>query len=148
MKKLISILTLSFVLFPGCAVAKAPIDTASVFYHTNEVRTVLKIPLLTQSAVLDKVAQDKLEDMKKNKYFSHTSPKGLTFTYWMKQEGYSYRTAGENLSKASGDAQQTVNAWVGSPAHLRNLVDKDFTEVGIATDDILVVQIFGTRLGN
>ena len=118
---------------------------------TNEQRETEKIGDLKFNAILAKAAELKAEDMAAKGYFSHNSPDGKTPWYWLKQVGYVYSYAGENLAVNFFDSQDVVDAWMKSPTHRANLLNEHFTEIGIATakgtyegrDGIFVVQFFG-----
>lgn len=118
---------------------------------TNERRETERVGDLKYSEILARAAQLKAEDMAEKGYFSHNSPDGKNPWYWLKQVGYTYTYAGENLAVNFFDSEEVVNAWMNSPTHRANLLNDKFTEVGIATargtydgrDGIFVVQFFG-----
>lgn len=97
---------------------------------TNEVRKKHDRSLLAVSQKLDSSAQLKADDMAKKEYFAHNEGT-KSLTSWLRAVGYSYRAAGENLAVGFSSAEDIVNAWVDSPTHYSNLVDKDFTEFGV-----------------
>ena len=41
--------------------------------------------------------------------------------------------AGENLAVNFSDSQDVTNAWMNSPEHRANILNGDFTQIGIAT---------------
>jgi hypothetical protein len=119
--------------------------------ETNSSRQSENISALKESPLLDAAAQMKAEDMAAKGYFAHVSPQGLAPWYWMKQVGYNYTYAGENLAINFSDSEDVIKAWLNSPAHRENLLSQHFTEIGIATargtyegrDTIFIVQMFG-----
>lgn len=119
---------------------------------TNESRLANNEAPLLRSELLDKAANLKAENMAEEKYFAHTSPKGITPWYWFKQVGYSFLYAGENLAVNFTDPTDVRDAWLASPKHRENLLDVKFREIGMATVDglyegdssIYIVQLFGT----
>lgn len=125
---------------------------AVVIDETNFVRSDLNESTLKRSALLDKAAQLKAEDMAKKHYFAHTSPEGVTPWYWFKEVSYQYSHAGENLAIHFTDSSAVVKAWMESPAHRANIVNGSYTEIGVGTAQgeyegfktIFVVQLFGT----
>lgn len=125
---------------------------ATVVDLTNKERSDLTIASLTRSSVLDEAAQLKAEDMARNHYFAHYSPKGISPWYWFDQVSYNYAHAGENLAIHFTDSEAVVEAWMKSPAHRANIVDQKFTEIGVGTakgvfdgyNTVFVVQLFGT----
>ena len=119
---------------------------------TNQDRAGVSLPSLTTNSLLEQAAQFKAEDMLNKGYFAHISPAGVTPWYWIKQTGYSYDYAGENLAINYSDSADVTDAWMRSPGHRANLLNDKFTEVGVATvkgnvdgrEVIFVVQMFGT----
>lgn len=125
---------------------------ATVVDLTNKERTDLTIVSLVRNPVLDEAARLKAEDMAKNHYFAHYSPKGVSPWYWFDKVSYNYAHAGENLAIHFTDSEALVEAWMKSPAHKANIVDQKFTEIGVGTakgkfdgyETVFVVQLFGT----
>lgn len=117
----------------------------------NDARASSNTPALTRNSVLDNAARMKAEDMASSGYFAHTSPKGITPWYWFDKAGYYFSYAGENLAINFSESTDVENAWLASPTHKANIVNSNFTEIGIATIDGMyqgrpttyVVQMFG-----
>jgi hypothetical protein len=130
----------------------ATILPAVVISETNDARSAAALPPLTRSPLLDEAAQLKAEDMAARSYFSHNSPDGRTPWYWYREVGYQYQYAGENLAVHFTDSEAVVDAWLKSPSHRANVMNGDYTEIGIGTakgtfegfDTVFVVQLFGT----
>lgn len=108
---------------------------------------------LKQSAVLDKVAADRVADMFKNQYFSHTSPLGAGINSLANQYGYVWRTIGENIAYGTySGGTQIVNGWMASAGHKANILSSSFTEIGVGAaygnykgrNVWIAVQVFGT----
>ena len=119
---------------------------------TNEERSDLSKAPLRRNATLDAAAQMKANHMAKNEYFSHYAPNGTSPWYWFDQAGYTYAYAGENLAIHFTDSTEVVDAWMDSPTHRENIVNGNFTEIGVGTakgeyegyETVYVVQLFGT----
>lgn len=119
---------------------------------TNDERDKLEVKSLSRNTVLDQAAQLKAEDMAKEQYFSHFSPKGVSPWFWFKEVSYDFVHAGENLAIHFNDSSAVIDAWMDSPLHKENIINGDFTEIGIGTargkyegfDTVYVVQLFGT----
>src|SRR3989338_106584 len=117
---------------------------------TNSNRLAQNINPLTFNPVLAEAAQLKANDMAEKSYFAHTSPEGKTPWYWFTESGYNFLYAGENLAVNFVDSEDVVLAWMNSPGHRANIVNNNFTEIGIAMasgryngqDSIYVVQLF------
>lgn len=80
---------------------------------------------------LQQVAKKKSEDMKAKNYFSHTSPTYGSPFDMMKQFGISYKSAGENIAKGQTSAKQVVQAWMDSPGHRANILNANYTHIGV-----------------
>ncbi len=125
---------------------------AVVVTLTNEERADEALPELRRNEVLDVAARLKAEDMAQNSYFAHYSPTGVSPWYWFEEAGYVFANAGENLAVHFSDSHEVVTAWMKSPTHRANIVNANFTEIGVGTargryegyDTVFVVQLFGT----
>src|SRR3989344_4747154 len=123
-----------------------------VVSQTNVFRKALGLVELKESGVLDLAATQKLEDMRYNDYFAHTSPAGVSPWHWIEVNQYKYTYAGENLAIGFLTAKDAVEAWANSPSHRANLLNANYKEIGIAvapakienSQGYLVVQLFGT----
>lgn len=128
----------------------AAVSAAEVAIRTNKERAEKDIPVLQRNSLLDQAAQMKAQDMAANGYYAHVSPDGLTPMHWVGKAGYKYLIIGENLVVNRTDAEQVVDAFMGSPGHRANILRTDFTEIGIGVangiykgkDATFTVQIF------
>ncbi len=119
---------------------------------TNSERKDLNAVPLKRSSVLDEAARLKAEDMAKNSYFAHYSPAGTSPWFWFDKVSYTYAHAGENLAIHFKDSGAVVEAWMNSPSHRANIVNPNYTEIGVGTakgtfdgyETVFVVQMFGT----
>ena len=119
---------------------------------TNGNRTNEQVPALRRNAALDRAAQAKADDMARNGYFAHTSPVGIDPWYWILRENYVFARAGENLAVNFYGSSEVVDAWMKSPAHRTNILNEEFSEIGIGIAQGLykeqnatfVVQMFAT----
>lgn len=131
------------------------INANDIIVYTNQNRTAHNLASLKQNNVLTAIAEARLNDMVSNGYFAHKSPGGEDAVTESQAKGYDYSFLGENL--ASGDfatSNDIVSAWMNSPGHRANILNKDYTEIGVATwygeymgrKQWLAVQIFGRPL--
>ena len=119
--------------------------------YTNDDRSTEQYGHLAISTTLEKAAQLKANDMATKSYFAHNSPEGKNPWYWFEQAGYEFSYAGENLAVNFDDSLDVNKAWMKSPGHRANIMNKNFTEIGIATAEgmyegrrtVFVVQLFG-----
>ncbi len=97
----------------------------------NKARNENGLSSLTLNSSLSNVAQKKAEDMKNNNYFSHTSPTYGSPFDMIKSFGINYKTAGENIAMGQKTAEAVFNAWMNSSGHRANILNKNFTQMGI-----------------
>lgn len=130
----------------------AAVVSATLVDLANDDREARDLGALTINQTLVDAAQAKANDMAEKGYFAHTSPEGLGSWYWFSLVGYSFSHAGENLAVNFSDSENVENAWMESPTHRANIMNGNFTEIGIATavgeykgkKTTFVVQMFGT----
>lgn len=117
----------------------------------NSDRAARGLPELRVNPLLEEAAKMKAEDMAAKEYFAHTSPEGLTPWVWISRAGYAYVHAGENLAVNFSESESVAHAWMNSPGHRDNILNPNYTEMGIATaegvykgkETVFVVQMFG-----
>ena len=63
--------------------------------------------------------------------FSHTRPNGSSFSTALTEAGVSYRTAGENIAYGQTTPQQAMNAWMNSSGHRANILNANYTTIGV-----------------
>lgn len=97
---------------------------------TNLERSVANVKELRYSFVLSKAAQGKADDMASRHYFAHAYA-DEPFYRFLQAEKINYSKAGENLATNFLSASVMVDAWLNSPGHRQNLLNKDYTEIGI-----------------
>ena len=97
----------------------------------NEQRTKYGLKPLKVSAELSRIARLKSQNMRDNRYFSHTSPTYGSPFQMMKSFGISYRSAGENIAKGYRTPAAVVDAWMNSEGHRANILNSSFTQIGV-----------------
>lgn len=102
-----------------------------IVQEVNPVRESYGFSDLKPNEKLNKAAQLKAEDMITRNYFSHTGPEGKTPWVWLDQVNYKYAAAGENLAVDVSDPKVLINAWLASPSHAKNVLNTNFTDIGI-----------------
>ncbi len=98
---------------------------------TNEVRAREGVPPLSYAEKLARSSLQKAEDMARNNYFEHRTPDGRGLRDFLREAGYVYSVAGENLAVGFTSPERVVEAWVESPTHFANLIDRDFVDIGV-----------------
>ena len=97
----------------------------------NVERSKRGLSELSFNTQLSNVATIKSQDMINKNYFDHTSPTYGSPFDMMKQFNISYRTAGENIAKGQTSPAQVVNSWMNSSGHRANILNANFTDIGI-----------------
>lgn len=124
-------------IYPGQIIYLPTADTSVTAYEqevirlVNEIRADQGLKPLTYDWQLARVARYKSQDMKDNRYFSHNSPVYGTPFQMMKSFGISYRSAGENIAKGYATPQAVVNGWMNSSGHRANILNANFTHIGV-----------------
>ena len=116
----------------------------------NAERTARGLGKLRAEDTLERVAGRYARQMVRDQFFDHTSPGGSTMVSRIKATSYlrgvTSWSVGENLAWGSGPLatpKATVQAWMHSAGHRANLLDRDFTEVGIGVADGAPVALDG-----
>lgn len=138
--------------YPGVLGISSAIKVEDLVKLTNEQRTKNGLSPLRFNPDLAAAAARKGENMFSEDYWAHISPSGKDPWFWIDQSGYDYVFAGENLAKDFVEPQSVVSAWMASPSHRDNVLNKKYEEIGIAVLDgnlngyktTLVVQMFAT----
>lgn len=104
-----------------------------VLAAVNEYRATKQLAPLKLDTQLNASAQAKAGDLVLNQYWSHTTLDGREPWSFIREAGYSYTEAGENLAKCYDSADAVVQAWIASPTHEAVLVG-DYADVGFGTE--------------
>lgn len=124
-------------IYPGDKITIPTADSSVTAYEqevirlVNEIRAENGLKTLTYDWELSRVARYKSQDMKDNKYFSHTSPVYGTPFQMIKSFGISYRSAGENIARGYATPQAVVNGWMNSSGHRANILNANYTHIGV-----------------
>lgn len=96
----------------------------------NQARSAKGLKPLIMDADLLRIARIKAEDMVNSNYFSHTSPLYGSPFNMMKNNGITYKSAGENIA-GNPSLQDAVTAWLNSPGHSKNIYSTAYQYIGI-----------------
>lgn len=130
-----------------------PYTVMQIIEASNKERTTEHLTQLTVNKKLSIAAQRKADDMAKNSYFAHYSPTGVSPWDWLRGVEYNYVYAGENLAVHFTTIEKLMQAWMNSPSHRANIMNKHYLETGIGIAQGIrngipgwfVVQVFGTE---
>lgn len=129
----------------------AAVISAVLVDLANDDRAAAEAEGLRVNPKLVEAAQLKANDMAEKGYFAHQTPEGYDSWHWFKLVGYDYTHAGENLAVDFSDSGDVEKAWMQSPTHRDNILNENYTEIGIATargtykgrETVFAVQMFG-----
>ena len=77
------------------------------------------------------IAFDHSADMVSRHFFSHTNPDQKGPSERLQESNLVYSSAAENLARYAKTAREAFDAWLRSPKHRRNMLDKRFTRHGV-----------------
>lgn len=112
----------------------------------NVERSKRGLSELSFNTELSNVATLKSQDMINKNYFDHTSPTYGSPFDMMKQFNISYRTAGENIAKGQRTPAEVVNSWMNSPGHRANILNANFTDIGIGVSKSSNGTLYWTQM--
>ncbi|MEC0371629.1 CAP domain-containing protein [Paenibacillus chibensis] len=115
---------------------------AEVIKLVNQERAKAGLKALTENTKLSGMAMDKAKDMNNNNYFDHNSPTYGSPFDMMKKYGISYSYAGENIAKGQKTPADVMTAWMNSSGHRANILNSNYTTIGVAYYNGYWVQEF------
>ena len=114
----------------GTPVAAGPAE--SVLTAINAARAKAGCGPLRVNGKLVAAAKAHARAMAEQNFFGHAGKDGSRFSSRLARQGYSFRTAAENIAAGQKSASQVVNSWLKSSGHRRNILNCRMTETGIA----------------
>lgn len=120
--------------------------SGEVYAMVNAYRAGIGKSAFVLDADLSKVAMKRAEELSKN--YSHIRPDGTRCFALMKENGYSYSMAAENIAYGQMSSKDALNTWMNSTGHRKNILG-DFRDIGIgvykSNGVYYWVQEFGNR---
>jgi uncharacterized protein YkwD len=121
-------------------VTTPPVTTTSVSIEqqivnlVNQFRQAAGLAPLTVDSKLTEAAQIQANNMASLNTMSHNLPGTATPTLQSRAQfvGYSYSWLGENIAYNYSNATAVMNAWMNSPDHRANILDPNYTQIGVA----------------
>lgn len=105
-------------------------DEARILQLVNAERAKVGAKALTSSSECTRLARMKSQDMVNKNYFSHQSPTYGSPFDMLKSYKVSYMYAGENIAM-NQSADAAFKAWMNSEGHKKNILNPNFTELGV-----------------
>lgn len=120
--------------------AKAYIETPSehekwvkdVIILVNEERKKQGLQPLTEDKSLNQLARIKVQDMLERNYFEHKSPYYGNPWDMASLFDYEFASFGENIARYHSSPKEVCKAWIASQKHHENILNKSYTNIGIA----------------
>lgn len=103
--------------------------TAQVVSLVNAERAKEGLAPLKADTTLSAAAKVRAQEIVS--VFDHTRPNGSSCFTVLKEMGISYRGAGENIAYGQKTPEEVVSAWMKSEGHRANIMNKQFTTIGI-----------------
>jgi hypothetical protein len=97
---------------------------------TNGERKKAGLPALKINPTLTELARDHSAKMAAADKLAHTLD-SMTYVQRAKKAGYPYLALGENVAWNQQSPAEVVESWMQSPGHRANILNKDFTEIGV-----------------
>lgn len=123
-------------------------DEQAVLDATNAERKTANLPPLTADKKLMEAARGHAANMAKQDKLDHTlDDQGADER--VKAAGYAYSRLGENIAWNQPTPKDAVAGWMESKGHKENLLNDQFTQIGVAVakndkGERYWVQVFGT----
>ena len=134
--------------------ALADVDRAraEALERVNRLRRDRGLDALLPDARLDAAAQAHAEDLLDRAYYEHRSPEGGTPASRVRAAGFERpNLVAENIAKGLFTPAETVDRWMDSPGHRKNILRRRATATGLGVAvgpgeiecfDVLWVQLF------
>jgi uncharacterized protein YkwD len=129
-----------------------------ILEYTNQARQARGLAPLHPDDELRQVARDFSDDMLVRRFFDHTTPEGVTFDERLGERYHHWVSIlSENIWSGTGYspknarklAKMIVDDWMRSPGHRKNLLNPEFTHLGVGVavrhHTILATQEFVGR---
>ncbi len=139
--------------YSGVLGVTTDISAQDLLALTNQQRIAHGMNPLSLNSELSQAALMKAKYMFVKNFWAHNAPDGTTPWVFIKNSGYSYVYAGENLARGFTDSSDVVDAWMASPTHRQNMLSPNYQDIGFAIMDgkllgentTLVVEMFGNQ---
>jgi len=105
-------------------------DEQNLLALINAERSKQDLPALKANLQLFEVARAHAANMAKQRALDHKLD-GKTPYDRIKDAGYKYALAAENLARGDVSLTEIVQAWMKSKMHRENILDTEFKEIGI-----------------
>lgn len=104
-------------------------DAVEVFHLINDERKKAGLNILKIDDDIQQLADERAQELLK--CFSHDRPDKRSCFSIFDDHKIDYSECGENIAAGQRTPKEVVKAWMQSPPHKQNILDPDFTHIGI-----------------
>ncbi|GLE10118.1 hypothetical protein PINS_up022113 [Pythium insidiosum] len=97
----------------------------------NEQRANYGLPQLCYNKKLNAAAQAHSEDQARSQRMTHTGSNGSSIGQRVSAQNFVWNNVGENVAAGQRDVASVMDAWMNSPGHRANILNRDFTFFGM-----------------
>ena len=140
---------LSLLLFISTSAGAFAFSAGNIIGGINAQRSAVGVGGLAYNQQLTIAATAKAQHMCTYNYWAHTAPDGTTGWTFIKQTGYAYTAAGENLAKGFLTDADVIAGWMASATHRTTMLNATYKDVGVgynqcgpAVTDTIIVALF------
>jgi uncharacterized protein YkwD len=129
----ISVVPVSPVAAPANPISTNPQDIfdQQILGLVNQERAKVGADPLKINEQLDLAADQHTLDQASMNKMSHTGSNGSNMGDRIKNAGYVFSSAAENVAYGFGDAAAVMNGWMNSEGHRQNILNPNYKEIGI-----------------
>lgn len=110
----------------------------------NQERTKAGLNAVTLDQNIASVALVRAKEIETS--FSHTRPNGSKFSTALTEQGVTFNGAGENIAWGQKSPEVVMQAWMNSEGHRANILNKNFTKIGVGYYQNAAGRNFWTQL--
>lgn len=112
------------------------------------------VEALMLNTQLNQAAQLHSDDMASNNILSHTGSNGSSFDQRIETQGFVFAFAGENVAAGKRIVEDTLEQWLSSEGHCRNIMSPNFSQMGLGVSEnpssrykVYWAQVFAAPFG-
>lgn len=99
--------------------------------RVNHHRTLAGLAPLSPDARLSRAAGEHARAMAEHDFFAHQRNEGDSFSARASAAGYRWRLVAENIAAGLSSPEDTVDGWMDSEGHRRNILDTRLRHAGV-----------------
>lgn len=108
-----------------------PPEEWKIMLLVNRERAAEGLETLQCNEALSMASRDHAAEMALGNYYSHDRRDGRKFYERIFETGYPVSKCGENIAVGFAAPEEVFEGWINSPEHRANILNCDFTEMGV-----------------